>query len=213
MTGMAAFARLPGREALRRAEGPLLDEQPLRYPAGDRPGVEIKIVETTGPVANLSIDVLTDTGWADLQRILRENPFDGKPVQDDDGIYFDISRFPRYTELAGLDLEGQAGAQRIEQVEGKRHPADFAIWKFADPEVRRLQEWDSPWGRGFPGWHLECSAMSSRYLGEHFDIHTGGIDLATVHHTNEVAQSLSLIHISEPTRPERIGVNGGRVEK
>ena len=107
----------------------------------------------------------------------------------DDGIYFDISRFPRYTELAGLDLAGQAGAQRIEQVEGKRHPADFAIWKFADPEVRRLQEWDSPWGRGFPGWHLECSAMSSRYLGEHFDIHTGGIDLATVHHTNEVAQS------------------------
>ena len=107
----------------------------------------------------------------------------------DDGIYFDISRFPRYTELARLDLEGQAGAQRIEQVEGKRHPADFAIWKFADPEVRRLQEWDSPWGRGFPGWHLECSAMSSRYLGEHFDIHTGGIDLATVHHTNEVAQS------------------------
>ncbi len=107
----------------------------------------------------------------------------------DDGIYFDISRFPRYAELAGLDLEGQAGAQRIEQVEGKRQPADFAIWKFADPEVRRLQEWDSPWGRGFPGWHLECSAMSSRYLGEHFDIHTGGIDLATVHHTNEVAQS------------------------
>jgi cysteinyl-tRNA synthetase len=107
----------------------------------------------------------------------------------DDGIYFDIARFPRYTELAGLDLEGQAGAQRIQQVEGKRHPADFAIWKFADPEIRRLQEWDSPWGRGFPGWHLECSAMSSRYLGEHFDIHTGGIDLATVHHTNEVAQS------------------------
>ena len=107
----------------------------------------------------------------------------------EDGVYFDIARFPRYTELAGLDLEGQAGAQRIEQVEGKRHPADFAIWKFADPNVRRLQEWDSPWGRGFPGWHLECSAMSSRYLGEHFDIHTGGIDLATVHHTNEVAQS------------------------
>jgi cysteinyl-tRNA synthetase len=107
----------------------------------------------------------------------------------DDGIYFDISRFPSYVELAGLDLEGQAGAQRIEQVQGKRHPADFAIWKFADPEVRRLQEWDSPWGRGFPGWHLECSAMSCRYLGEHFDIHTGGIDLATVHHTNEVAQS------------------------
>jgi cysteinyl-tRNA synthetase len=74
-------------------------------------------------------------------------------------------------------------------VAGKRHPADFAVWKFAQPGARRLQEWDSPWGRGFPGWHLECSAMSARYLGEQFDIHTGGIDLASVHHTNEVAQS------------------------
>ncbi len=107
----------------------------------------------------------------------------------DDGIYFDVSRFPRYAELAHLDLEGQAGAGRIGQVEGKRHPADFAIWKFAEPGVQRLQEWDSPWGRGFPGWHLECSAMSSKYLGERIDIHTGGIDLASVHHTNEVAQS------------------------
>jgi cysteinyl-tRNA synthetase len=107
----------------------------------------------------------------------------------DDGIYFDVSKFPAYADLARLDLEGQAGMQRIETVEGKRHPADFAIWKFAEPEVRRLQEWDSPWGRGFPGWHLECSAMSSKYLGRRFDIHTGGIDLSTVHHTNELAQS------------------------
>ena len=107
----------------------------------------------------------------------------------EDGVYFDISRFPRYPDLAGLDLAGQSGGERIQQVAGKRQPADFAIWKFADPDLRRLQEWDSPWGRGFPGWHLECSAMSSRYLGQSFDIHTGGIDLATVHHTNEVAQS------------------------
>ncbi len=107
----------------------------------------------------------------------------------EDGVYFDTARFPRYAELAHLDLAGQEGAQRIAQVEGKRQPADFAIWKFAQEGVTRLQEWDSPWGRGFPGWHLECSAMSSKYLGEHFDIHTGGIDLATVHHTNEVAQS------------------------
>jgi cysteinyl-tRNA synthetase len=107
----------------------------------------------------------------------------------DDGMYFDVSRFPRYAELAHLDLEGQAGAHRIEEVAGKRHPADFAIWKFSPPGVRRLQEWDSPWGRGFPGWHLECSAMSVKYLGEHFDIHTGGIDLASVHHSNEVAQT------------------------
>jgi cysteinyl-tRNA synthetase len=107
----------------------------------------------------------------------------------EDGVYFDTSRFPRYAELAHLDLEGQAEGARIGVVEGKRNPADFAVWKFAEEGVQRLQEWDSPWGRGFPGWHLECSAMSVRYLGERFDIHTGGIDLATVHHTNEVAQS------------------------
>jgi cysteinyl-tRNA synthetase len=106
-----------------------------------------------------------------------------------DGVYFDTSRFPRYAELAGLDLEGQSEGARIGLTEGKRNPADFAVWKFAEEGVQRLQEWDSPWGRGFPGWHLECSAMSVRYLGEQFDIHTGGIDLATVHHTNEVAQS------------------------
>jgi cysteinyl-tRNA synthetase len=109
--------------------------------------------------------------------------------QLDDGVYFDISKFPRYADLAKLDLEGQGAVQRIEKVEGKRQPADFGIWKFAAEGVNRLQEWDSPWGRGFPGWHLECSAMSSKYLGDRFDIHTGGIDLATVHHTNEVAQS------------------------
>ena len=106
-----------------------------------------------------------------------------------DGLYFDTSRFPRYAELAGLDLEGQSEGARIGITVGKRNPSDFAVWKFAEKGVQRLQEWDSPWGVGFPGWHLECSAMSSRYLGERFDIHTGGIDLATVHHTNEVAQS------------------------
>ncbi len=106
-----------------------------------------------------------------------------------DGIYFDTSKFPRYAEFAGLDLQGQMGGHRIGDVEGKRHPADFALWKFAAPGERRQQEWDSPWGRGFPGWHLECSAMSTKYLGERFDIHTGGVDHVKVHHTNEIAQS------------------------
>ncbi|HIF93059.1 MAG: cysteine--tRNA ligase [Myxococcales bacterium] len=106
-----------------------------------------------------------------------------------DGVYFDTSLFPRYAELAGLDLEGQQEGARIGVTEGKKNPSDFAVWKFADPDMKRLQEWDSPWGRGFPGWHLECSAMSVRYLGERFDIHTAGIDLATVHHSNEVAQT------------------------
>jgi cysteinyl-tRNA synthetase len=106
-----------------------------------------------------------------------------------DGVYFDVSKFPRYAELAQLDLAGQASTGRVGDVPGKRHAADFALWKFATPGVQRQQEWDSPWGRGFPGWHIECSAMSVHYLGKRFDIHTGGIDHLTVHHSNEVAQS------------------------
>jgi cysteinyl-tRNA synthetase len=106
-----------------------------------------------------------------------------------DGIYFDVSRFPRYAELGRLDLGGQEAGARIGGVEGKRHAADFAVWKFAEAGVRRQQEWDSPWGRGFPGWHLECSAMSVEYLGTTFDIHTGGVDHIPVHHSNEIAQS------------------------
>jgi cysteinyl-tRNA synthetase len=77
----------------------------------------------------------------------------------------------------------------VERVEDKRHPADFALWKLTPPGVARQQEWDSPWGRGFPGWHIECSAMATKYLGTQFDVHTGGVDHVRVHHTNEVAQS------------------------
>ncbi len=106
-----------------------------------------------------------------------------------DGIYFDTAKFARYAEFARLDLEAQEFGARIEKVEGKRNPADFALWKFAEPGSKRQQEWDSPWGRGFPGWHLECSAMSAKYLGTQFDIHTGGVDHVAVHHTNEIAQS------------------------
>jgi cysteinyl-tRNA synthetase len=106
-----------------------------------------------------------------------------------DGIYFDTSKFPRYAEFARLDLEAQEGSGRVAVVPDKRNAADFALWKFAAPDVRRQQEWDSPWGRGFPGWHVECSAMSAKYLGRTFDVHTGGIDHIGVHHTNEIAQS------------------------
>ncbi len=106
-----------------------------------------------------------------------------------DGIYFDTSKFPRYAEFAGLDLSAQLEGARIGDVEGKRSPADFSLWKFPAPGVLRQQEWDSPWGRGFPGWHIECSAMSIKYLGSRFDIHTGGVEHVNVHHTNEIAQS------------------------
>jgi cysteinyl-tRNA synthetase len=112
-----------------------------------------------------------------------------------DGLYFDTGRFPRYAEFARLELEQQKGGARIGEVEGKRHPADFALWKFPEPGVRRQQEWDSPWGRGFPGWHIECSAMSTKYLGRQFDIHTGGVEHVGVHHTNEIAQSETALDV------------------
>lgn len=105
-----------------------------------------------------------------------------------DGIYFDTSKDPHYGELAQLKLDQQKGGARVDAT-GKRHPADFALWKFSTPEEKRGMEWDSPWGRGFPGWHIECSAMSTKYLGEQFALHTGGIDHIPVHHTNEIAQA------------------------
>ena len=105
-----------------------------------------------------------------------------------DGVYYDTSKFPRYGDLAKLDIRGLQAGKRI-KVGEKRNKTDFALWKFSRPEEKRDMEWDSPWGEGFPGWHLECSAMSMKYLGETFDIHTGGIDNIPIHHTNEIAQS------------------------
>jgi cysteinyl-tRNA synthetase len=113
----------------------------------------------------------------------------------DDGVYFDVATFPRYAEFAGLDLDELETSGRVERMEDKRHPADFALWKRTPAGVTRQQEWDSPWGRGFPGWHIECSAMATKYLGSRFDIHTGGIDHVRVHHTNEVAQSECVLDV------------------
>ncbi len=106
-----------------------------------------------------------------------------------DGIYFDTSTFPRYPAFARLDLEKLRAGARVAVAEGKRNPADFALWKFSPADKKRQMEWDSPWGKGFPGWHVECSAMAMKYLGETLDIHCGGIDHIPVHHTNEIAQS------------------------
>ncbi|MEP3916057.1 MAG: cysteine--tRNA ligase, partial [Parasphingorhabdus sp.] len=105
----------------------------------------------------------------------------------DSGLYFDVSTVPDYGRLAGAqsdDIEG-----RIDTVEGKRNPQDFAIWRKTPMGETRQMEWDSPWGKGAPGWHLECSQMSIKYLGETFDIHTGGIDHREIHHPNEIAQN------------------------
>lgn len=107
----------------------------------------------------------------------------------DDGVYYDTSKFPSYSKFAQLDLDEQQSSARIEVNPQKRQAADFALWKFSPAGSKRDMEWDSPWGKGFPGWHLECSAMSMKYLGATLDIHTGGIDHVSVHHTNEIAQS------------------------
>jgi cysteinyl-tRNA synthetase len=106
-----------------------------------------------------------------------------------DGIYFDTSKFPRYGDFAGLDIQGLQAGARVAAVEGKRSATDFALWKFSPQDKQRAMEWDSPWGRGFPGWHIECSAMAMKHLGATLDIHCGGTDHIRVHHTNEIAQS------------------------
>ncbi len=106
-----------------------------------------------------------------------------------DGLYFDTSTFPKYGVLIGK--KGLAGLQegaRVDKGE-KKNPTDFALWKFSPKSKKRQMQWESPWGVGFPGWHIECSAMSQKYLGDTFDIHTGGVDHIPVHHTNEIAQS------------------------
>ena len=105
-----------------------------------------------------------------------------------DGIYFDTSKLPDYGYLGRLDIDGLQAGARIDMGE-KRNPTDFAVWKFSPPDQKRQMEWESPWGIGFPGWHLECSAMSAKYLGPYFDIHCGGEDHISVHHTNEIAQT------------------------
>ncbi len=107
----------------------------------------------------------------------------------DDGVYYDTAKFPSYADFAQLDLDEQQGSGRVLLNPQKRSSSDFALWKFSPKGSQRDMEWDSPWGKGFPGWHIECSAMSMKYLGPTLDIHTGGIDHLPVHHTNEIAQS------------------------
>lgn len=107
----------------------------------------------------------------------------------EDGLYFDTSLVNAYGELARLNVEGQRETTRVPPTKGKRNPSDFAVWRFSPKDKHRLMEWQSPWGVGAPGWHLECSCMSIKYLGRNFDIHTGGIDHRQVHHCNEIAQN------------------------
>jgi cysteinyl-tRNA synthetase len=104
-----------------------------------------------------------------------------------DGVYYDVATFPKYGELSHQSLDEQEAGARVEVNAEKHNPADFALWKRAD--ATHAMRWPSPWGEGFPGWHIECSAMSMKYLGETFDIHCGGVDHIPIHHENEIAQS------------------------
>lgn len=112
----------------------------------------------------------------------------GYTYKTSDGVYFDTSKFSDYGKLSRKQIENLEEGKRVDMGE-KKNKTDFALWKFSRLEDKRQQEWDSPWGRGFPGWHIECSAMSAKYLGRTFDIHTGGEDHIPVHHENEIAQS------------------------
>ncbi|MEN9880919.1 MAG: cysteinyl-tRNA synthetase [Candidatus Parcubacteria bacterium] len=118
----------------------------------------------------------------------------GYTYKINDGIYFDTSKYQDYGHLAKLDIAGLKSGARVEENKEKKNTTDFALWKLSpqlhEGQPKRKMEWDSPWGVGFPGWHIECSAMSKKILGNHFDIHTGGIDHIPVHHTNELAQSV-----------------------
>jgi cysteinyl-tRNA synthetase len=106
----------------------------------------------------------------------------------DDGMYFDTSKLTDYGKLARLDIAGLQAGTRVDMT-GKKNVTDFAVWKFSPTSQKRDMEWDSPWGKGFPGWHLECSVIARESLGDQLDIHTGGIDHIPVHHTNEIAQT------------------------
>ena len=120
--------------------------------------------------------------------LIKKIEANGFTYKTSDGIYFDTSKFSNYGKFANLNLEKLKEGARVEKNSEKKNLSDFALWKFSPINEKRQMEWDSPWGVGFPGWHIECTAMSTKYLGETFDIHTGGEDHIPVHHTNEIAQ-------------------------
>ena len=138
----------------------------------------------------------------------------GYAYEISDGIYFDIGKFPGYGKLSGQTVDEKEAGARVEENSEKRHPADFALWKKADKN--HIMQWESPWGMGFPGWHIECSAMGKKYLGEVFDLHTGGIDAVPVHHENEIAQNEALAGkktVNYWMHGEFMMVDGGKMSK
>ncbi len=139
----------------------------------------------------------------------------GFAYRTSDGMYFDTSKLANYGRLSGQRLDEKQAVLRVDMGE-KKNATDFALWKFSPSNVKREMEWPSPWGVGFPGWHIECSAMSKKYLGVPFDIHTGGIDHITVHHENEIAQTEGAegkLEANYWMHNEFITVDGGKMSK
>lgn len=134
-----------------------------------------------------------------------------------DGIYFNVAKFPQYGSLSGQKLEEKEAGARVEVNSEKINPQDFALWKFTTGKhEQHLMKWDSKWGTGFPGWHIECSAMGHKYLGEHIDIHTGGVDHIPIHHENEIAQNVCSGCIKDVTfwmHNGHLTVNGEKMSK
>ncbi len=130
---------------------------------------------------------------ADMIELIKKIEANGHTYTAGGNLYYDISTFPGYGDLANLNLDelkAGAGRRKVSIIdENKRNPGDFVLWFTKSKFENQAMTWDSPWGRGYPGWHIECSAMSMKYLGKHIDIHTGGVDHIPVHHTNEIAQS------------------------
>lgn len=150
----------------------------------------------------------------DMIEFTRQLVEKGYGYEISDGIYFDISKFPSYGKLSRCNLEEQIAGARVEKNDEKHNPHDFALWKKADP--KHIMQWESPWGMGYPGWHIECSAMGKKYLGKTMDIHTGGVDHIPIHHENEIAQSEAL-NDAPPAKffmhGEFMLVNNGKMSK
>ena len=125
----------------------------------------------------------------DMIELIKRIEANGHTYMAGGNLYYDVSTYPDYGKLANLNLDDLKAGARIDIDQNKRSPYDFVLWFTKSKFENQALTWDSPWGRGYPGWHIECSAMSIKYLGEHFDIHTGGIDHIPIHHTNEIAQS------------------------
>ena len=150
----------------------------------------------------------------DMLKYVEELVEKGYAYETSTAIYFDISKLDKYPILSNLNLEEQKAGARVDVDPEKRSPYDFALWIKA-PE-NHLMKWDSPWGKSYPGWHIECSAMGRKYLGEQFDIHTGGIDLIPTHHENEIAQSKGAcgkIPANYWLHGEYLLINGGKMSK